>query len=742
MDKRAVLSLSRKLLSRYKHTAIRTARNLVPQRKQLVFVFGGRTQYWPGMGSELYAKEPVFRACIQQCDAIIQELSGLSVLPNFEGTANNEPVHQETATILTLAVMQIAMFELWKSRGIHPNAVMGLSLGEGIAGYASGALNLRDALQTCIDGARICSLETNDYIPLYIQSDIKTVNEVSKKAPAFLSPIYEAGEQGVLALCHKQEKDITCSFLDREGLHWNTPHKETTWPYHTRLIQQHRSLLAKAHDTIKAMPLQRDYYSCTVGGLIPKNSIIRNDFWFDVKRKPVLLHSTLLALGESGIDLMMHIGPSSLQKGQLLRSGGRNRRIEMLDTILKDEPELAMIAATHQRLKKVKLQKPSIETGDDLQNFLQQFSLDNPQVQVDPYPYFNFLRRYGSVHFLPVHNSWIVLDYQDVEYVLKQPQLFSSTLHKTFDESLVGADPPSHTLVRIMLQPLFSSQVFASLAEFTTAHAHMLLDDLAKRNQFNVVDEFSLPLAQAVVAEFLGLSKADAQALRECVKGHVYAMEFLDNLQQFFKKYLEEYKDAGQKDAASLLLAAVKEEKISMEGAIKLMRLLWVAGMTTTSMLLSTAIHLLAKDGTLKQQLQKNDQLMNRFIDECLRLEAPELDLKRITTSAVNLCDKHIPAGSLVMLSLAAANRDAKHFEQPDEISFERAAKQHMSFGGGYHYCLGVGMARLEAKHALKVILERLPDISIEENNPPAWFPSPHFRGLEKLEVCTKNNCA
>jgi cytochrome P450 len=319
--------------------------------------------------------------------------------------------------------------------------------------------------------------------------------------------------------------------------------------------------------------------------------------------------------------------------------------------------------------------------------------------------------------------------------VLKQPQLFSSTLHKTFDECLVGSDPPEHTLVRSLLQPLFSQRVLTGLGDFTIACSNKLLDDVKGKGEFNFVNEFSLPLAQAVVAKFLGLTDAEAQSLKNCISNHVYAMEYLDNMQQFFHRYLEISRKATGDGAAALLLQGVEEEKLSFDGAVKLMRLLWVAGMTTTSMLLTKAAHEVLKDEELAGMLRDNDQLLPKFIDECLRLEAPETELRRITTTEIQLGNKTIPPGSVLLLSLRAANRDSNYFENPDSVLLDRPAKRHLSFGGGYHYCLGAGIAKMEAKYALKAVLSRLPQLKLSAGKQVVYFPSPHFRGISELIV-------
>lgn len=737
MTTKSVISLSRRYLSRYKHTAIRITKSVLPQKKQLLFVFGGRTQFWPGMGSELYATEPVFRASIQQCDELLREWKNISILPNFEGKPCEDLFADEANVVFLLTSLQVALSQLWKSKEVFPNAIMGVSLGEVAGVYAAGGLTLKDSFRIAAFSARICSLEPNKFSCAFLQSDFSATQALCKKAPFFLAPVYEAAECNVLVLFDQSEKEQVRNFLKTEGINFTIPPGHNPiWPYHTYKVGSYRSTLAEYIQPVQPLPLQCDYYSCVSGQIIPKGAIISNDYWLSMAENSVRTHSALMSAQNAGLEIMLHIGSHPFLKSEVL-SGKVSRRIILLDSMRKHEAEHKLFNETARQIAGYKL-KPSPllnKTEDSAFEFVNNFSLYNPLVQQDPYPYFRFLKRMGNVHFLPAHDAWIVLDYDDIETVMKQPQLFSSTLHKTFDECLVGSDPPEHTLVRSLLQPLFSQRVLTELGEFTVAYSNKLLDDVKGKAEFNFVNEFSLPLAQAVVAKFLGLTDAEAQSLKNCISNHVYAMEYLENMRQFFHNYLETKRNETNVGAAALLLKGIDEGKLSPDGAVKLMRLLWVAGMTTTSMLLTKATHEVLKDEQLAESLRDNEQLLPKFIDECLRLEAPETELRRITTAETQLGNKTIPAGAVLLLSLRAANRDANYFEDPDSVLLDRPAKRHLSFGGGYHYCLGAGIAKMEAKYALKAVLSKLPQLKLSAGRQVVYFPSPHFRGISELIV-------
>lgn len=738
MQNWTLLSLPKKLLRPYKRATIRVVNRILPQKKQLLFVFGGRTQHWPGMGSRLYANEPAFRESIQKCDKIFRELSGISILNNFEGKAPADLFDDEAQVICVIAAIQIALNDLWQSKGIIPNAIMGISLGEATGLYAAGGISLEDTLKLVIDSTLIHQLEKRSFIPIYLQCSMQEAQTLSKKSPVFLAPIYEAGEQGVLLLCPVESKEAVDEFFTEQNLQWTIPHNDTTWPYHTKILNGHRDALTRYSRNVEVMPLQRDYYSCLTGRRMPAGTLIENSFWLESKCKPVLLHSALCAVRENpGMEVIVDVGAPTLAKGQVIRSMG-NQKIEVLSCFHKGKDEIQLMQSAHRKLMSHRYHPANVPLTEQefLHQYLNHFNLYNPVVQQDLCAQFRFLKRYGNVHYLPSHKLWLVLDFDHIEYALKNPNIFSSSIHKGFDEVLVGSDPPDHTVMRSLLQPLFSPQVFTELGAFTNTYANALLDELLQQQEFNFVERFSLPLAQAVVARLLGLSEEDEKALRNSMKEHVYSMRHLVALHDFFKNHLQTAGRGESNKATTLVLSFVERGHINFEAAVKLLRLLWVAGMTTTSMLLSTAVYRMMRDPLLVRQLKDDDQLLNRFIEECLRLETPESVLRRITTTDVRVGNKEIPAGSEVMLALCAANRDPKYFDNPDEIVLDRPAKKHLAFGGGYHYCLGVGIARMEVKYALKAILEKIDCLQLKEDRPVDYFLSSHFRGLSELNIC------
>lgn len=687
------------------------------------------------MGSSFFRQEPVFRASVLECEALLREIGMPGMLANFDGTAEAGFFEDEARVMITTTIIQIALYDLWKSLGIEPNVIMGLSLGEVTAAYAAGALDKKGALKISASYAMLSRLDRNDYIVLYVQCGIEQAHALALRAPVWFTPIYDIADQHVLVFCGQHDAKQLGRYLDDAGIVWRRPHDDTSIPYHTELMRQHHTKLAEAAATAELRPFRYPFYSCVYGDVLPAGSVVGPEFWPTLTEVPVYARTVLQALHRDGISVLLHIGPHPFLKGQIMStvSSGQAKAI-VLDSMNRHDPELDTFRKSCRQLKRLRLSENNYINNtyknNELEFLLGRFNL-GAHVAQDPYPYFHYLRRHGRVHYLPALRSWLVLDHALIEQVLKQPAEFSSSLHSSFDSLLLGADPPHHTVVRSLLQPLFSAPAFAALGPYTSDTARALIDACKEQDQVNFVDAFSIPLARAVIARFLGFTEAEAEELKDMLTGHTYSMGYLPQLESFCRTHLMR-RSAADKDAAGLLLTQVQEGALPFDGAVSLLRMLWIAGMTTTSMLLSSAVHLLARNPDVAEALRRDEQLIPKFIEECLRLEAPESELRRLTTRELVLDGQTLPQGSVVMLGIRAANHDPAYFTDPEEIRFDRT-RRHLSFGGGFHYCLGVGMARTEARHAVKVLLECLPQLKLRAGRPVHYFPSPHFRALDTL---------
>ncbi len=312
------------------------------------------------------------------------------------------------------------------------------------------------------------------------------------------------------------------------------------------------------------------------------------------------------------------------------------------------------------------------------------------EVALDPYPHYEELRRAGSVQFLRQHNAWIVLGYDDVQSALTHPNIFSNRPYAEVDSVLLSADPPKHPAVRRIVSRYFSAEVLERLGAFAEEHAATLL-----KPQMDAVRDYSIALSEAVAAQLIGFDHDDVETIHAA-----YAAA----------------PELGPFTTALDCIADVTTmyERLTADGledheARSLVRLFWLAATTTTARVIARCVLSLLQHGDVRATLEGDSALIPSFVEEVLRLHPPELLLPRITTEPVTLGGSAIPAGEVVHLCVAAANRDPLKFENPAELRLDRATTRHFSFGFGIHHCVGATLGRRTIEIAVRTLLTRAP---------------------------------
>jgi cytochrome P450 len=175
--------------------------------------------------------------------------------------------------------------------------------------------------------------------------------------------------------------------------------------------------------------------------------------------------------------------------------------------------------------------------------------------------------------------------------------------------------------------------------------------------------------------------------------------------------------------------------KLSREEVLNYVNLIAAAGNETTTRLIGWMGKVLAEHPDQRAELAADRTLVNGAIDELLRYEAPSPIQARYVTRDVVHHGEKIPAGSVVALLNASANRDHRAFENPDDFDIRRRGERnHLSFGFGVHFCLGASLARLEGRVALDEVLNRFPEWDVDYSNAVQARTST-VRGWEKLPV-------
>lgn len=355
--------------------------------------------------------------------------------------------------------------------------------------------------------------------------------------------------------------------------------------------------------------------------------------------------------------------------------------------------------------------------------------LSDPEVARDPFPHYEELRRAGAVHFLPRQGFWLVLGFDDVHAALTQPHLFSNRVPEwlAVDHVLLGADPPQHTAARRLLGQHFSAQALEAQTAFAEQAAERLLRPLAEGRAYDVHREFGTPLSEEVAAHLIGFDEETVEAFRATQgagKDLGWVLAAMDAIIEGVAERLPVYQQ----------LLREGEGRLTEAEARSLIRLMWVAGTTTTRRVISSSVLMLLRHESVRLRVESDPGLLPAFVEESLRLHPPEHMLSRATTAPAELSGVKLPAGAAVMLCVAAANRDPARFEDPASLLLGRATNRHLSFGGGIHRCLGAAVARAEAAAGLRVLLRLAP--RFRSVQPPGTLPFAGFvNDTERLVI-------
>ena len=361
-------------------------------------------------------------------------------------------------------------------------------------------------------------------------------------------------------------------------------------------------------------------------------------------------------------------------------------------------------------------------------------------------------RARGQVHFDDTQQCWHVLGHPEAGAVLSDPAVFSSdltVLRPAQDDlalfqrgNFVQMDPPQHRKLRTLVSQAFTPRVVADLepriAELTT----QLLDEVDER--FDLIDALAYPLPVIVIAEMLGVPASDRplfrrwadvlfsqdvdpdQSLRSASEQAVTAVApTMREMNAYFLDHIRSRRAGPGRDLTSKLVQAeVDGERLADEEIIGFVGLLLLAGHVTTTATLGNSVVCFQDAPDAVAQVRADPGLLPAAIEEVLRVRTPFPRLARMTTADAELAGVTIPAGQVVIPWLTAANRDERVFAEPHRFDVHRRPNPHLSFGHGIHFCLGAPLARLEARVALRLLLERYRDVevaadeAVEQRNP------------------------
>jgi cytochrome P450 len=387
-------------------------------------------------------------------------------------------------------------------------------------------------------------------------------------------------------------------------------------------------------------------------------------------------------------------------------------------------------------------------------------NVTSPGFRANPYPFYTRLRS-EPIQQVEPGGLWAISRYEDVQYVLRNPKLFTSTIIQQaahpewlagvgnpLADSLVGMDPPKHTRMRVLVNHAFTQRTILRLEGRIRTMARELAEDVRRRQEVDFVQAFAMPLPAFVIGELLGLPHELRSRLKQWADDIVsiaanvpetperiaHLRRSLSEFQAFLREVIADRRNQPREDMMSDLVAAeVEGRPLTHEEVFAFGMLLLVGGLETTVHLLCHTVMRLARGPELLARVRIEPALIPALLEEVLRLDSPVQITLRLTTQEVELGGVKLPPRAPLAVMMGSANRDERLFERADELMLERRT-QHMAFGHGAHFCMGSPLARMEARIGLEEMLARIQGFVL----PPQelkWNHSLGLRGPVELPV-------
>ncbi|WP_433227781.1 cytochrome P450 [Actinomadura formosensis] len=297
--------------------------------------------------------------------------------------------------------------------------------------------------------------------------------------------------------------------------------------------------------------------------------------------------------------------------------------------------------------------------------------------------------------------------------------------------SFINMDPPEHTRYRRLLAGHFTVRRINRLGERIEQIVTERLDAmLARGDTADLMAEFAFPVPSLVICELLGVPYEDRAEFRRRATTLLQAnlpvkdaMENAEAQRAFMQRLVAGRREDPADDLISgLIHHAGADPALTDDELVNIANLLLLAGYETTAGMLGLGALVLLQRPDQLAALREDPSRMGDAVEELLRyLSIVHIGLFRFPTVDVEVGGEHIPAGSTVVLSVVAANRDEKHWPDPDVLDVTRPRGPHLAFGHGVHQCLGQQLARVEMKIAFTELLRRLPGLRLAV--PPEEVP-------------------
>lgn len=394
--------------------------------------------------------------------------------------------------------------------------------------------------------------------------------------------------------------------------------------------------------------------------------------------------------------------------------------------------------------------------------------LSSAEFKQEAYDIYKELRTCHPVYLLSSGEQsqcWLITRYEDAVSLLKDPKLmknienvfskqeevdvpFSLDNRKFLRNHMLNSDPPNHSRLRLLVQKAFTPQMILQLESQIQHIADTLLNKVEHRHSMNLVNDYAFPLPIMVISEMLGIPHEDQNKFRVWSQAIIETPHTSEDLQQnkqklgefveYIQHLVDKKRESLDNDLISALIQAESEgTKLNVLELYSTISLLIVAGHETTVNLITNMTLALLEHPDQLQMLRQNFDLIELAIEEALRFYSPvEITTLRWAAEPFTMHGQNIQPKDRIIISLASSNRDEKFFQNADVFDITRKNNRHIAFGHGSHFCLGAPLARLEAKIAITTLLQRFPNIYLQDKREQIkWNENYLMRSLEELSL-------
>ncbi|NPU10711.1 cytochrome P450 [Bradyrhizobium sp. 83002] len=383
-----------------------------------------------------------------------------------------------------------------------------------------------------------------------------------------------------------------------------------------------------------------------------------------------------------------------------------------------------------------------------------------PEFYADPYPTYRALRQHAPVKRMR-SGSYFLTRYDDLVTAYKVTKTFSSDktrefapkygdslLYEHHTTSLVFNDPPAHTRVRRLIMGALSPRAIAEMEPALITLVDGLLDRIAAKDHFELIDDFAAAIPIEVIGNLLGVPHEERGPLRDWSLAILGALEPVLTPEQFARgnqavgdmlAYLETLvarrraaPGNPERDVLTRLIQGEADgERLSAKELLHNCIFLLNAGHETTTNLIGNGLVLLCQHPAERRKLIETPVLIRTAVEEILRYESSNQLGNRMTTEPVELGGVGLEAGTSITLCIGAANRDPAQFDDPERFDITRPANRHLAFATGAHQCAGMALARLEGAVAIARFVSRFPNYQLAGE--PVRGGRVRFRGFASV---------